>query len=296
MVNDSGQSRRRLPESAAWVLAASALCLVGCAQDAAVNDRPLVYVSIAPQAYCVERIAGGAVDVQVLMPPGADHLAYHPRPSQMLSLSRAALYVRIGLPFEDRIWPKIEALNPRMAVLDGREGIDAIASNHEHEGGGKDPHVWLDPANVIGQAMAICAALKVLVPHRDEEFENNASRLIADLEALDEELAARFAPMQGGGFWVYHPSWEYFADAYGLHQFSFEHQGKEPGARSLARLVDKARDEGIKTVFVEPGFGGTKAGVLAAEAGADTRVIDPFAKDYIDNLRAVGQRIAEAIT
>ncbi len=148
---------------------------------------------------------------------------------------------------------------------------------------------------MIGQATAICAALKILVPHRAREFENDAARLLEDLEALDQELAARFAPMQGRGFWVDHPSWEYFAQAYGLRQVSFEREGKEPGARSLARLVDQARDERIRAILVEPGFASTKAAVLVAEAGAVTRVVDPFAKSYVENLRTVGKIITEAI-
>lgn len=271
------------------VSALLAACMVGCGVAKRPPEKPLVFVSIAPQAYFVERIAGDAVNVAVLMPPAADHLNYDPRPSQMRELSRAGLYIRIGLPFETLKWGKIRSVNPEMRLVDGLEGTEGAGAKG-------DRHVWLSPRKVMPHAKAICAALVELLPGRAEDFELNLHALLEDLHLLDAELSALFEPVRGKGFWVYHPSWDYFADAYGIRQFAMEREGKKPGTRSFARRVAEAKASAIKVIFVEPSMSQGKVSSLAAELGAELRVLDPYARDYVDNLQAAGKAIAEAMS
>jgi zinc transport system substrate-binding protein len=91
---------------------------------------------------------------------------------------------------------------------------------------------------------------------------------------------------------VFHPAWGYFADTYGLQQISIEVEGKEPGPRSLARLINNARAQGVKTVFVDGRISHKHANTVADAIGGRVVTIDPLAEDYEQNLRQVARILA----
>lgn len=95
-------------------------------------------------------------------------------------------------------------------------------------------------------------------------------------------------------FLVFHPAWGYFADTYGLIQVPIEKEGKEPGARALVALIEQAKREDVKAIFVQPQFSATSAEQVARAIGGRVVPIDPLSPDYADNLRAVARQIAEA--
>jgi zinc transport system substrate-binding protein len=94
---------------------------------------------------------------------------------------------------------------------------------------------------------------------------------------------------------VFHPAWGYFADNYGLTQVAIEHEGKQPGARGLAALIDQAKQANIKVVFVQPQFDKRQARQVAQAIGGAVVAVDPLAADYVDNLRRVGRQFAKAL-
>lgn len=93
---------------------------------------------------------------------------------------------------------------------------------------------------------------------------------------------------------VFHPAWGYFAREYGLRQIAIESEGKEPGPKALTQIINRAREEGIHTVFVDPSHSDRLAATMAAALGGGTRVLDPLAYDYIHNLRDVARAIADS--
>ena len=94
---------------------------------------------------------------------------------------------------------------------------------------------------------------------------------------------------------VAHPSWGYFAERYGLSQRSIEQDGKEIQGRSLAQLIEFARQRNIRAVFTQPQFNDRAARVIAAEIGATVYELDPLAGGYIENMRAVTDKIARGL-
>ena len=263
-----------------------------------------VFVSILPQKYITERIGGAHVRVHVMVPPGASPVTYEPTPRQMVLLSGVRLYFRIGVPFEAAWMERIAAVNDRMSILDGREGIsmrrmgDADGDGHRqeqgHGHGGLDPHIWLSPSRMQAMGERLKQVLQGLDPAHREAYQHNFESLSAELEALDAELRDILGGTRGRTFMVFHPSWGYFADDYGLHQVAIEHDGKEPGGRALARLIEGASRRGVATVFVERQFSQERARALARAIGARVVVLDPLAEDYIANMRAVARAVAEA--
>jgi zinc transport system substrate-binding protein len=267
----------------------------------ACGAKPLVFVSVEPQAFFVERVAGGRVAVEVMVRPGESPATYEPSSRQMADLSRAKLFFRVGVPFEETLLPKIESTMKGLRIVDTREGVPlrrmkSAPGHHGHaRGGGADPHIWTNPRLAKIQARTIADALAGVDPSGKEAFEENYRKFAADLDVLDAKLAAALKPVRGKVFLVFHPAWGYFADAYGLVQESIELEGKEPSGRQLARVISKARAEGARVVFVQLQFSRSKAKTIADAIGGVVVPIDPLARDYIANLETVAEKVRQGM-
>lgn len=249
-----------------------------------------VFVSVAPQKYFVERVGGNRVQVFVLIPPGADPHTFEPHPADMVELARASAWFTIGVPFEENLLTRISSANPELAVIRTEEGIERTQSGGE----GHDPHIWLSPRRVKRQAENILAGLIQADPAGERVYRANARRFQAELDALDREFRTLFAPVRGKTFLVYHPSWGYLADDYGLNQAAIEVGGKEPRGADLARLIRLAREKKIRVVFVDPRFSSRSASTIASSIGARLVEADPLAANWADNLRKVARAFRQA--
>lgn len=265
-----------------------------------------VFVSVPPQKQFVERIGGEHVTVRTLVQPGQSPHSFEPTPSQVVAMADADLYVRAGMPFEDAWLKRIRSANPDLRVLDAREGIALVSlTDHDHEGeahgqhvhqDGLDPHVWTSPPLVKVMAQHIRDTLADLDPAHAQDYAERYAAFAAELDALDAEIRARLADVTSRRFLVYHPAWGYFAQTYGLTQVPIEKEGKEPGARSMAALIDQARREGIEVIFVQPQFNRRAAEEVARAIGGRVVAIDPLAEDYLANMRTVTNLLDEAMS
>lgn len=279
-----------------------------------------VVVSIAPQKYFVEKIGGDLVDVSVMVKPGATPATYEPKPRQMVALTKTKVYFAIGVPFE-RVWlQKIAATNSRMIVVHTEAGIKRISmeahphndeAEHYHEKVGyhdreetpehlhhgiQDPHVWLSPPLVMLQARNILQALISVDPGHRSFYEKHYKSFIIELVDLDRRLRSTFSRyIKGIEFMVFHPSWGYFADAYGLEQVSIEVEGKEPKPAELMELISYAKEKRIKVIFVQPQFSSQSAQTIATGIGGQLVFVDPLAADWANNLLDVATKIGAAL-
>jgi len=276
----------------------------------AVQAAPLqVVVSILPQQYLVERVAGERVEVLTLVQPGDNEATYSPGPATLAALDDGRLWFTMGVHFEDVWLERITRDRPTLEVVPLAAGLplrrtegslvsvgapDAHDHAAEHEGL-PDPHTWTDPRLAARMVGRIAETLARLDPDGAESYEARAAELQAELLALHEEIAARLAPVSGRAFIVFHPSWGYFADAYGLVQLPIEVRGSEPGPRGLAEIIQRGREAGARAVFVQQQFSQRSALAVAQALGAEVVEADPLALDYIANLREVSIRMAEAL-
>jgi len=264
-----------------------------------------VVVSILPQAYFVERVGGERVDVSVLVGPGYSPATYEPRPRQMAELGKAKVYFRIGVPFENVWMMRISRANPHMRVIDTRHGIelrsmrtyhpDKAKQHHPYPKGMKDPHIWLSLRLVKVQAQNICHALTSEDPAHKTYFEGNLRAFHHDLDRLDAETRGVLKNLKTRKFMAFHPAWGYFAGDYGLEQIPIEIEGKEPSARALAGLIKRAKQEGIKVVFVQAQFSTKNAETVARAIGGKIVRIDPLAKDYLKNMKKIAETFRKVI-
>ncbi|MDO9566986.1 MAG: zinc ABC transporter substrate-binding protein [Candidatus Desulfaltia sp.] len=269
------------------------------------TEKIKVFVSILPQAYFVERVGGSRVDVSVMVGPGQSPATYEPMPRQMVELGKAKLFFRIGVPFEDVWMDRISRAHPKLKVIDTRRGVQLfpMKTHHHHEDtqhdergrSRKDPHIWLSLKLVKIQAKNICDALISVDGVCGEYYRENLKAFQDDLDKLDVEIAQN---LKGAGvrkFMVFHPAWGYFARDYDLEQIPVEIGGKDPGAKELVNLIEDAKNDGIKIIFVQKQFSEKSAEALADAIGGKIIQIDPLAKDYLNNMKMIAETFRMAI-
>ncbi|MBA4368528.1 MAG: cation ABC transporter substrate-binding protein [Desulfobacterium sp.] len=266
------------------------------------GDPVSVFVSIPPQKLFVQQIGKDLVDVQIMVEPGADPHTYEPKPQQMAAISKAKLYFAIGIEFETAKLHAIVSTNPKLQVIHTDHGIQKILmSGHDHqkiEDHTKnllDPHIWLSPPLVMIQAQTILKALQDIDPENSSVYEKNYKTFISDLKNLDQDLKIFFSGKSGLEFMVFHPSWGYFAHAYGLKQIPIEIEGKTPKPSQLKALIKHARENRIQVVFAQPQFSAKTAKLVAKEIHGEVLFIDPLAENWSDNLRQVAKKIITAL-
>ncbi len=273
------------------------LMLMGLSINVTQAQALRIVVSILPQKHFVEQVGGEQVEVAVMVQPGHSPATYALTLKQMSQLKQAHAYIRMGVPFEEVWISRLQKNNPDLPMFDARTGIHLqTLEKHEHEHDeahdhhpqdNLDPHIWLNPLHVITMVKQIQTLLSDLDPQHAALYAQNAEAFIQQLEQLDGDIRSQLSSVQGQRFLVFHPSWGYFARAYGLQQIAIEQEGKSPGAKSLQHLIQQAKELNIKVVFVQPQFNQRNAKTIAQAIDGEVVAIDPLAERYIENLRTV---------
>lgn len=263
------------------------------------DGRLRVAVSIVPQAWLVETIGGPHTDVSVLVGPGQSPATYQPSDLEVTEVMRARVYFRIGVPFENGKWLDAITGSTDVRIVDVREGIALREMEghhgHGHAAGDRDPHVWLAPGPLAVQARTVAETLAVLDPANAEDYRANLEDVVEELGRVDAEIGKLLEPHRGRRLYVFHPTWGYFCDAYGLEQAPIEIEGKEPSEAELTDLVRMAREDRVKAVFHQVQITGQSARALAEAVGADLVPLDPLARDLPENLLRIARTVAEAL-
>lgn len=285
------------------VLSALAAALALPFALAADDHVPCLAVSIPPQAWVAERLAGPMpLRIAIVVPPGSSPATYDPGARELTRLATCDALVSAGLPFESALLPRLERSFPNLRLVDGLEGIELMDfAGHAHDGhgaggdgSGKDPHFWLDPERLALHSRVIARELSTIVPSHSAEIETRAEGLAAELRALDDDLRVLLAPLEGRRVAVYHPSFGYFLGRYGMSQAAIESEGRDPGPRRLAEIVSALRESRVRAVIVQPEFASTSARRVAEALGAPTITLDPLSRDYAQNLRAMAEQLVAA--
>lgn len=266
---------------------------------AAGSETIKAFVSILPQACFVERIGGNAVEVQVLVGPGRSPATYEPTPKQMAALGRAQVYFRVGTPFEKGFIDKVASTFRGLEIVDTRKGVALHYFDGGHDHGEEtrepDPHIWLDPKRVKIQASTICKALSRLAPQQAGVFEENLSTFQDDLDQLDRKITKILSPLSGSRFYVFHPAFGYFADSYSLTQVAVEMEGKSPSPKQLSALINRARKDGVRVIFVQPQYSKRNAETIAKAIGGAVVPINPLPREYLKSMEDMAHALRKGL-
>lgn len=307
------ENRRSRGAACGFATVGLLLLLAGCGQATTESDdlRLPVFVGIPPLEFLVEQIGGEHVAVGVLVQPGQDPHTFEPTPQQVRALTKAKLFFRIGMPFEDILLAKITESQQRLTVVDTTRGIerhamDAACSGHggpargeqdddAHAAGEPDPHVWLSPPLLKIMAANIAEALEQADPPHAQDYRKNLAVLQSRFDAEHEKIGRMLAPYRGRTFYVFHPAFGYFADAYGLRQVAIEARGQSPSPKELQALIEEACRDRVTVVFVQPQSAQQSAEVLAKAIAGRTDTINGLAKDVFQDMDDIAAKLVAAM-
>ena len=261
--------------------------LAGCGGDGSEDEAGTQVVATTSILGDVVAHVAPEVDVEVVMPRGADPHEFAPSARQAEAMADADLLVVNGSGFESGLDSAIDAA-----------GDDVFTATDHVERRGDDPHFWTDPAQMV----AVAEALDALLPGDGQAY-------VDELRALDDEIEATLAPVEQRVLVTNHEVLGYFADRYDFDVIGTVIPSlstrAEASAADIEELADVLRDEGVRAVFAETTSSADLAEALADEVG-DVEVVELFAESlgepgdgadtYVDMQRANAQRIADALT
>lgn len=257
-----------------------------------------VFVMVPPQLEAVRKIAADSARIELLLPPGMNPESFSPTARQIAALARADAVFLIGVEFETMLRRSLEGRLPAGVLQDCRQGMK-LRQMEEHGHGDKampDPHVWLSPDNMLIHARHIAQKLGSLLPNNAELYKQRCQAYCLELQNLQEQtdllLKDKF---KGQSILTQHPAFGYFLDRYGISQIAIESGGKEPGARHLSRLLEKAKKENIKAVFTQPQFSDKPAQTLKQRLQAEIISLDPLPRVYCQDMFEMAQNLLRGL-
>ena len=265
--------------------------IVSCGHQGNDTGGSFITVSIAPFKYFVEEIAAEDFIINIMVPAGADPHIYEPYPEQITKLYRSVGYISNGYLGFEMIWlDRFYKTNRTMKKLSLGDKIDPLISGHNHKGDhaeGADPHYWVSPKCAIVMALSVKEFLCEINPLHKEIYEANCQNLVLKIEELDNKAQKLFSDVKGKSFMIFHPNLGYLARDYGLEEISLEYEGKEPSPSRMKELIDRARKDDLKTIFVQREYDTKNAKALADEIGAKIIIIDPLSEDWLESTSVI---------
>lgn len=280
--------------SAAWL----------CACASKTTPEKTVTVTIEPQRYFAEAIAGDKYTVKSIVGAGFNPEEYDPTPRQMVDLGKSEAYLRIGPIGFEQVWMnRIRENNPGLRIFDLSEGFDFTGdshiegeeesgSGHAHAHGGTDPHLWSSITGARQIASNTLQAFIALDPENKAYYTENYQSLLQDINKTEQELHSKLDTLQNRTFIIYHPALTYLAREFGLTQLPIELDGKEPSPAQLKRLIETARANGVEVVFVQQEFDKKNAELIADETGCTLVSINPLSYDWHGEMVRISNALA----
>ncbi|MFA4981437.1 MAG: metal ABC transporter substrate-binding protein [Candidatus Omnitrophota bacterium] len=262
-----------------------------------------------------EAIGGDKVKVDSLAKGLQDPHFVDAKPSFMMKAKNADLFIRIGLEleigYEELIIDgsrnqKIRIGNP--GHLDASEGVYLLevpttakvdrSMGDVHPMG--NPHYWLDPENARIVARNIAGRLSEILPENDGYFKENLKAFDKKMDEKTAEWNRKMAPFKGKKIAIYHRSWPYFADRFGL-VIACELEPKPgipPSPGHLKEVIDIMKRDNVKIILMEVFYDEKPAQFVAAQTGAEVVVVPNSvggtkdAKDYFSLIDTIVEKIA----
>lgn len=247
-------------------------------------------------------VGGDQVDVFAIARPGSDPHRIEALPSYMVKVSRAALYLKVGLGLDQWAESIVDgSRNSKLQIVDCSVGVrvlerptgkvDASMGDVHPDG---NPHYWMDPRNAAAVANNIAAALAKADPKNAVVYQQRADAFGKEALACWQRNADAAKKLGSRTIFTYHRSWSYFADAFGFEVVNTVEPvpGIPPTARHLQELVDQANARKVGVLIQEPYFSADGGKFLTRQAGVKLIVQAascdaPAAGSYLKNFDTI---------
>jgi len=235
------------------------------------TTAPVVLASATFLADITRNVAGDRVKVESLLPIGTDPHSYQPTPRDVTKIAESKLLIINGADYEHFLEPLLENAGGKREVIEASSGLQPREdAGAEH---GVDPHLWLDPNNVIMYVENIREALTHFDPEGTADYQVNAETYTAELKALDAWILEQVnqIPAERRLLVTNHEALDYLAERYGftvvgtvIKSFSSD---ASPSAQQLAALIDQVNSSGAPAIFLDEVENPALAQQIADEAG-----------------------------
>jgi zinc transport system substrate-binding protein len=266
--------------------------ITGCHQETGKGKKQLITVSILPQKYFVEKIAGEIYNINVLIPSGASPETYEPTPSQIIKLEKSAIYFEIGY-----IEMEINRMNdfllnkPDLKAVNCSDGISLIKMEDKWV----EPHIWLSPKNVKVIAKNIYNGLVEIDPDNQMLYRENLDKFLQEIDEINNKITSRLKNLESRSFLIYHPALTYFAKDYGLNQVPVQIEGKAPSSKYMKTIIEKAKKKDIKVIVVQQQFDIQKANTIAKEIDGKAITINPLNYNWEEEMMNIATELKNAL-
>ena len=265
-------------------------------KDAAGKEKPIITVSIMPQKFFVEKIAGDKFYINVMIPPGANHENYDPSPMQIASLAKTTVYFQIGnIEFENTWIARFSDIYPDLKIVNLSQHLSNIENAGDNRHGFYEPHTWMSPVNVSIMADEILRTLTEIDREDSVYFLGNCTHFKTEIDSINKLIHQKLKSPVSRSFIIYHPALTYYAKDFGLKQYPLEIEGKSPSPYVLKGIIELAKKEGIKTIVVQKQFDQSKARVIADEIGGTIITIDPTAYLWTTEIMEITEKLSVSL-
>lgn len=271
------------------------------------TTAPVVVTSTTILADITRNIAGDRLAVNSLLPVGADPHAYQPVPQDAAKIDESKVLIINGAEYEHFLKALLDNAGGEKTVIEASTGLSfRTDAEGEH---GVDPHLWLDPNNVITYVENIREGLTHFDPDGAQVYQSNADAYVNQLQELDtwiDKQIAQIAP-ERRVLVTNHEALGYFADRYGFTVVgaivpSFS-SSASTSAQQMAALIEQIRAQGVPAIFLDAADNPSLAEQIAAETGIkvvtdlhlESLTNGPPAATYIDMMKHNVTRIVEAL-
>ena len=204
-----------------------------------------------------QSVAGTRLVVDSLLPPGVDPHEYQPKPRDATRLAEAQVLIVNGLGYESWLKKTLESLDGTRQVIVAAQGVPRvpIPTNAPAD----DPHLWMNPLNVIDYVKAIQVGLAQADPGGKDVYAANAEAYIAKLKDLDAWVKTEVAriPPDRRLLVTNHDALGYFAHAYGFTLVGAVIPSvtadAAPSARQIVELIRAIDASGARAIFLDLG-------------------------------------------
>ena len=264
----------------------SVIALASC-NDVQKNKR-MITVSIEPLRFFTEEIAGEKFKVTTMVPEGMSPETYEPTAQQMMQLAESDAYIKVGeIGFEQTWMKRMEANAPHTLVIDSSEGINPIKTAN----GITDPHTWMSARNALVIAQNICEAL-IAIDNRDSAyFRARTERLCERIQTTDLNVRKYITKEKSRAFLIYHPILTYYARDYQLKQIPIEEHGREPSSAQTADIINHAKKDNARVLFVQKQFNIKNTKAIASAVGAKTEEINPLSYNWCKEMERIARKL-----
>jgi ABC-type Zn uptake system ZnuABC Zn-binding protein ZnuA len=236
------------------------------------KDAPVVVATTTFLADIAQNVAGDRLQVESLLPYGADPHSYQPIPQDVTKIADSDLLITNGADFEHFLENILESAGGERTIIEASAGLKVREdAGNEH---GVDPHLWLDPNNVIRYVENIRDGLVGIDPEGANVYEANAGAYITQLRELDNWIREQVdsIPVERRLLVTNHDSLWYFAERYGFTVIGTVVEGTSsnaaPSAQQMAALIDQIKAAGAPAVFLDA----TESSTMAEQVASDTDV------------------------